>query len=71
MELWLEFINLNKNDVGEDRFLVKLDNGEIVQVRTTSDVEFRKGGKAIIFEYTTNVLKRKVYGFERYVEDTK
>ena len=60
-----------KTHVGEDRFLVKLDNGEIVQVRTTSDVEFRKGGKAIIFEYTTNVLKRKVYVFERYVEDTK
>ena len=60
-----------RTHVGEDRFLVKLDNGEIVQARTTSDVEFRKGGKAILFEYATKVLKRKVYVFARYVDDTK
>lgn len=40
-----------KSHIREDRFLVKLDNGKIVQARTTSDVDFRKGRKVIIFEY--------------------
>lgn len=57
--------------IGEDRLLVQLDNGEIVQARVASGVDFRKGKKVLISEYTTGVLRRKVYLFERYVEDNK
>ena len=58
-----------RSHVMDDRFLVKLDNGDIVQASIPHGVGFIKGERVIICEYTTKVLKNKVYMFEGYVQD--
>lgn len=50
-------------------FLVKLNDGKIVQVRRTSHLLFRKGKKVRIIEQKTSILKRKIYYFASYIEE--
>ncbi|NJD55581.1 MAG: hypothetical protein FIA94_04150 [Nitrospirae bacterium] len=50
-------------------FLVKLDDGNIVQVKGSSHVLFRKGKKVRIIEQKTTILKRKIYQFVSYVDE--
>ena len=60
-----------RSHVTEDRLLVKLDNGDTVQVNIPHGVGFRKGEMVMASEYTTKVLRNKVYIFERYIQDTQ
>ncbi len=58
-----------RSHVVEDNFLIRLDNGDTIQAITPHGVDFRKGERVIISEYTTEVLKKKVYIFKGYVQD--
>ena len=52
-------------------FLVKLNDGRIVQVKGTSHVLFKKGKKVRIIEQKTTILKRKVYQFVGYEDENQ
>jgi hypothetical protein len=52
-------------------FLVKLSSGNIVQVKGTSYVLFRKEKKVRIIEQKTMILKRRIYKFVGYVEENQ
>ena len=50
-------------------FLVKLSDGNVVQVKGTSHVIFKKGRKVNVIEQKTTILKRRIYQFVGYVDE--
>ncbi len=50
------------------RFVIKLDNGQLVDVQANRMGTFRKGKRVIVQEMTSLIFKRKEYQFLRYSE---
>ena len=50
------------------RFVIKLDNGELVDIQGNRMGAFRKGKRVIVQEMTSLIFKRREYKFLRYSE---
>lgn len=50
------------------RFVIKLDNGQFVDVQANRMGAFRKGNRVIVQEMTSLIFKRREYKFLRYSE---